>query len=75
MLEHLHREIPGYRNGALDIRDRERVLALLDETRPDLIVHTLEQGSSGLQIRACSPIGFTLTRVAPAAAHRLRRHR
>src|ERR1700748_3083782 len=45
VLEHLRREIPGYRHSALDIRDREGVLALLDELRPDLIIHTAAQPS------------------------------
>jgi CDP-paratose 2-epimerase len=41
----LRREIPGYRHEAIDIRDRERVLALVDELRPDLIIHTAAQPS------------------------------
>jgi CDP-paratose 2-epimerase len=45
VLEHLRREIPGYRHAALDIRDREGVLALLNEVRPDLIIHTAAQPS------------------------------
>src|ERR1700721_2508011 len=45
VLERLRREIPGYRHAALDIRDREGVLALLDEVRPDLIIHTAAQPS------------------------------
>src|SRR3984885_5707346 len=45
VLEHLRREIPAYRHAALDIRDREGVLALLDEVRPDLIIHTAAQPS------------------------------
>src|SRR5579863_1413887 len=45
MLEHLRQEIPGYRHAALDIRDRDGVLALLDEVRPDLIIHTAAQPS------------------------------
>ena len=35
MLERLQREIPGYRHDALDIRDRDGVLALMKELRPD----------------------------------------
>lgn len=42
---HLSREIPGYRHEALDIRDREGVLALIKELRPDLIVHAAAQPS------------------------------
>jgi CDP-paratose 2-epimerase len=45
VLEHLRREIPGYRHAALDIRAREGVLALLNEVRPDLIIHTAAQPS------------------------------
>ncbi len=45
VLERLQREIPGYRHAALDIRDREGVLALLEEVRPDLIIHTAAQPS------------------------------
>ena len=45
VLERLRREIPGYRHRALDIRDREAVLALLKELRPNLIVHTAAQPS------------------------------
>ena len=45
VLGRLRREIPGYRHEALDIRDREGVLALLDELRPDLIIHTAAQPS------------------------------
>jgi CDP-paratose 2-epimerase len=45
VLERLRREIPGYRHEALDIRERDRVLALVDELRPQLIVHTAAQPS------------------------------
>src|ERR1700677_3833519 len=45
VLERLRQEIPGYQHSALDIRDRESVLALLDELRPDLIIHTAAQPS------------------------------
>lgn len=41
----LEREIPGYRHAALDIRDREQILALIDELRPSLIVHAAAQPS------------------------------
>jgi CDP-paratose 2-epimerase len=44
-LERLRREIRGYRHEATDIRDRERVLALVAEIRPDVIVHTAAQPS------------------------------
>jgi len=45
VLARLHREIPGYRHQALDIRDREGVLSLLKELRPNLIIHTAAQPS------------------------------
>jgi len=45
VLQRLQREIPGYQHANLDIRDREGVLALLDELRPDLIIHTAAQPS------------------------------
>jgi CDP-paratose 2-epimerase len=44
-LDRLRREIPGYRHEAIDIRDREKVLALVGELRPDVIVHTAAQPS------------------------------
>ncbi len=44
-LNGLRREIPDYRHVALDIRDREGVLALMREVRPDLIIHTAAQPS------------------------------
>jgi CDP-paratose 2-epimerase len=42
---HLQSEIPGYRHAAIDIRDREAVLALMAELKPDLIIHTAAQPS------------------------------
>jgi len=45
MRERLQRDIPGYRHEAIDIRDRERVLALVKEARPDLIIHCAAQPS------------------------------
>jgi CDP-paratose 2-epimerase len=45
VLERLRREIPGYRHNALDIRNREGVLALVQELRPNLIIHTAAQPS------------------------------
>jgi CDP-paratose 2-epimerase len=45
VLDRLRQEIPGYRHAALDIRDRDGVLALLNEVRPDLIIHTAAQPS------------------------------
>ncbi len=41
----LAREIPNYRHEALDIRNREGVLALVKELRPNLIIHTAAQPS------------------------------
>jgi len=45
VLERLRREIPGYRHHGVDIRQREAVLALVDELRPDLMIHTAAQPS------------------------------
>lgn len=45
VLERLLAEVPGYTHAALDIRDREGVLALLGQVRPDLIVHAAAQPS------------------------------
>jgi CDP-paratose 2-epimerase len=45
MLDRLRREISGYRHSALDICDREGVLALLDDVRPGLIIHAAAQPS------------------------------
>ncbi|MFI5118383.1 MAG: NAD-dependent epimerase/dehydratase family protein [Terriglobales bacterium] len=45
VLERLRREIPGYRHEALDIRNRDAILALVDEVRPSLIIHTAAQPS------------------------------
>jgi CDP-paratose 2-epimerase len=44
-LERLRREIPGYRHHPIDIRDRDKVLALVEELRPNVIVHTAAQPS------------------------------
>ena len=43
--ERLQSEIPGYRHHSLDIRDRENILALVSEIRPNLIIHTAAQPS------------------------------
>src|SRR5690242_1336410 len=45
VLNRLRREIPGYRHESIDIRDRDRTLALIAELRPNLIVHTAAQPS------------------------------
>lgn len=44
-LARLRAAIPNYRHEAIDIRNRDRVLALIEELRPDLIVHTAAQPS------------------------------
>jgi len=44
-LERLRAQIPAYRHEAFDIRDRQRVLDLAGELRPDLIVHAAAQPS------------------------------
>jgi CDP-paratose 2-epimerase len=45
VLERLRREIPGYRHEDADIRDRARILGLIEELRPNLIIHTAAQPS------------------------------
>jgi CDP-paratose 2-epimerase len=45
VLSQLRRQIPDYRHDALDIRNRDGVLALVNEVRPDLIIHTAAQPS------------------------------
>src|SRR5208283_6027826 len=39
VLSQLKEELPGYRHHAIDIRDREAVLSLVEVLRPGLIVH------------------------------------
>lgn len=41
-------ECPGFAHHELDIRDRARVLQLVDELRPDAIIHTAAQPSHDL---------------------------
>jgi CDP-paratose 2-epimerase len=45
VLEQLRAEIPAYQHVAIDIRDREKILNLTKELRPDLIIHTAAQPS------------------------------
>ena len=45
VLERLKREIPGYQHEAIDIRDRDAVLGLMDRLQPKLIIHTAAQPS------------------------------
>ncbi len=45
VLDQLRREIPEYQHHALDIRERDKLLALIDDLRPDLIIHTAAQPS------------------------------
>jgi len=47
-LHRLQAEVPGYRHHALDIRDRNAMLALLQEVPADLIVHAAAQPSHDL---------------------------
>jgi len=41
----LREKIPGYRHEAIDIRDRAKVLELVGEIRPDVIIHAAAQPS------------------------------
>ncbi|MEK7750419.1 MAG: NAD-dependent epimerase/dehydratase family protein [Acidobacteriota bacterium] len=45
VLGRLEREIPDYTHAAIDIRDRDQILALVERLRPDLIIHTAAQPS------------------------------
>jgi CDP-paratose 2-epimerase len=45
VLQRLQSEIPDYRHVAIDIRNREAVLELIEKLRPDLIIHTAAQPS------------------------------
>jgi CDP-paratose 2-epimerase len=45
VLGRLQAEIPDYQHVALDIRDRDAVLALMKDLKPDLIIHTAAQPS------------------------------
>jgi NAD(P)-dependent dehydrogenase (short-subunit alcohol dehydrogenase family) len=45
VLGQLQAEIPDYRHVAIDIRNREAVLALMKDLKPDLIIHTAAQPS------------------------------
>ena len=45
VLGQLQSEIADYRHAPIDIRDREAILALMEELKPDLIIHTAAQPS------------------------------
>src|SRR5205085_131183 len=45
VLGQLKAEIPTYRHEAIDIRDRDAVLALMKDLKPSLIIHTAAQPS------------------------------
>ena len=45
VLGRLRAEIPDYRHAAIDSRDRDAVLALMKDLKPDLIIHTAAQPS------------------------------
>lgn len=45
VLGRLQSEIPSYQHQAIDIRDRDAVLSLVENLRPDLIIHTAAQPS------------------------------
>jgi CDP-paratose 2-epimerase len=45
VLSHLKEQIPGYQHSALDIRNREEVRNLIQDVKPDLIIHTAAQPS------------------------------
>ena len=45
VLAQLQSEIPDYRHAATDIRNRDAVLTLMEELKPDLVIHTAAQPS------------------------------
>jgi CDP-paratose 2-epimerase len=45
VLGQLQSEIAGYRHFAIDIRDRDAVLNLMEQMKPDLVIHTAAQPS------------------------------
>jgi len=45
VLGRLRREIPGYKHYAVDLRDRQKLMDVVAEVRPQLIVHTAAQPS------------------------------
>src|SRR5690348_8129803 len=45
VLQRLQRKIPSYRHYALDICNRAEILALVEQLRPNLIIHTAAQPS------------------------------
>jgi len=45
VLSQLRSEFPEYRHRAMDIRDREAILRLVEELKPGLIIHTAAQPS------------------------------
>jgi CDP-paratose 2-epimerase len=45
VLARLQKEIPGYRHSAIDIRNRDEVLAFIKDVKPNLIIHTAAQPS------------------------------
>lgn len=45
VLRRLWREVPGYSHHTLDIRNRDAVLALVQQLKPTLIIHTAAQPS------------------------------
>jgi CDP-paratose 2-epimerase len=45
VLGQIKSEIPDYRHAPIDIRDREAVLSLVEDLKPDLIIHTAAQPS------------------------------
>jgi CDP-paratose 2-epimerase len=45
VLSHLREQIPGYQHSTLDIRDRDGLLAFVEKTRPNFIIHTAAQPS------------------------------
>jgi CDP-paratose 2-epimerase len=45
VVEHLVSDMPGYHHVAVDIRDRQKVLDVFRDERPDFVIHTAAQPS------------------------------
>lgn len=50
-LERLRSRHPGFRHANLDIRDRQAILALFEDVRPDAVIHCAAQPSHDLAAR------------------------
>ena len=71
VVERLRREIPGYRHEAIDIRNREDVLGLIERIRPGLIIHAAAQPSHDSHDKAVAIPFLDFEVNAPGTLHLL----